>query len=52
MIPFFVKWKYPVYIVAVARILGVFSIFFIIIATFDISHSISNTLYPSSQKVV
>ncbi|CAD8066454.1 unnamed protein product [Paramecium primaurelia] len=52
MIPFFVKWKYPVYIVAIARMLGVFSIFFIIIASFDISNSISNTLYPSSQKVV
>ncbi|CAD8095871.1 unnamed protein product [Paramecium sonneborni] len=54
MIPFFVKWKYPVYIVAIARILGVFSMVFIIIASFSISHSSNPNqyLYPSSQKVV
>ncbi|CAD8096390.1 unnamed protein product [Paramecium sonneborni] len=52
MIPFFVKWKYPVYIVAIARILGVLSIIFIIIASFDISHPSSQYLYPSSEKIV
>lgn len=34
MIPFFIKWTYPALLVAFARILGVFSMMFIIIAAF------------------